>query len=269
MASLYKKPIIVTDPKTGKKVKSRSRKWWGRFKDEDGSERRVPLAGDKLAAQAMLNDLVRKVELRIAGLESPFEKHLSRPLAEHLSDFRNFIEGKGNTDKYARITCRRVQAVLDGCQFLRFSDISPSTVIEWLKNQRVADRLGIKSCNYYLASIKAFLAWMIKDGRTDRNPLAHLAAMNARVDVRRERRCLAPAEFALFLEAACQGKPVRCIAGRNRRMLYILAAGSGLRCSELASLTPESFDLGGDSPRVVLEAAYSKRRRRDTQPLPH
>jgi integrase len=51
-------------------------------------------------------------------------------------------------------------------------------------------------------------------------------------------------------------------------MLYILAAGSGLRCSELASLTPQSFHLDGDSPCVVLEAAYSKRRRRDIQPLP-
>jgi integrase len=137
-----------------------------------------------------------------------------------------------------------------------------------LKVERVAGRLGIKSCNYYLASMKAFLGWMVKDGRTDRNPLAHLAGMNARVDIRRERRCLAPAEFALFLEAAFQGKPVRCIAGRERRMLYILAAGSGLRCSELASLTPQSFHLDGDSPCVVLEAAYSKRRRRDTQPLP-
>jgi Phage integrase family len=51
-------------------------------------------------------------------------------------------------------------------------------------------------------------------------------------------------------------------------MLYLLAANSGFRCSELASLTPESFDLNTDSPSVTVEAAYSKRRREDTQPLP-
>ena len=68
MASLYKKPIKVTDPETGERITARSRKWWGRFKDLDGREKRVPLAIDKTAAQAMLNDLVRKVELEKAKL---------------------------------------------------------------------------------------------------------------------------------------------------------------------------------------------------------
>src|SRR5260370_28109192 len=108
MASLYKKPINVTDPKTGEKFKSRSRKWWGRYRDENGTERRVPLAADKAAAQAMLNELVRQLELRIAGLESPFDKHLKRPLAQHLADFRAILEGTGNTAKHARQTCNRV-----------------------------------------------------------------------------------------------------------------------------------------------------------------
>src|SRR5262245_42020739 len=46
MASLYKKPIVVVDPKTGKKTKTKSKKWWGRYRDETGVERRVPLASD-------------------------------------------------------------------------------------------------------------------------------------------------------------------------------------------------------------------------------
>ncbi|MFN5076512.1 MAG: hypothetical protein ACK5MO_13045 [Planctomyces sp.] len=68
MASLYKKPVILNDPKTDKPVKTKSRKWWGRFKDEHGVERRVPLAVDKAAAQSMLNELVRRTERRAAGL---------------------------------------------------------------------------------------------------------------------------------------------------------------------------------------------------------
>jgi integrase len=268
MASLYKKPIIVTDPKTWERIKARSKKWWGRFRDENGKEKRVPLAADKTAAQAMLNDLVRKVELRIAGLESPFEKHLKRPLKEQVADFRRYLEGKGTTEKHARQTCHRVQAIINGCRFKRLPDISPSAVVDWLKDEREAGRLGVQSSNYYLGCIKSFLAWMIKDCRTDRNPLAHLGAMNAKVDVRRERRCLEPWEFALFLGAASSGKPVRNVTGADRRMLYLLATTSGLRCSELESLTSESFILAADSPCVVVDAAYSKRRRRDTQPLP-
>ena len=50
-------------------------------------------------------------------------------------------------------------------------------------------------------------------------------------------------------------------------MLYRLAASTGLRCSELASLTPESFDLGRKPPVVTVVAAVSKRRREDVLPL--
>jgi integrase len=268
MASLYKKPITVTDPKTGKKVKAKSKKWWGRYRGEHGVERRVPLAVDKGAAQAMLAELVRKAERRAAGIDDPFDEHRCTPLDDHLIDFRQFLEGKGNTEKHARQTSTRVQAIVDGCKFKRVGDVTPSAVVEWLKNERTADRIGIQSSNYYLACIKAFLAWMVKDGRTDRNPLAHHSGMNAKVDVRRERRSLTPDEFALFLEAARTGKPRRKVKGEDRAMLYLLAANSGFRCSELASLTPESFDLASDSPSVTVEAAYSKRRREDVQPLP-
>jgi hypothetical protein len=33
MANLYKKPVVRTDPQTGKRVKTKSKKWWGRFRD--------------------------------------------------------------------------------------------------------------------------------------------------------------------------------------------------------------------------------------------
>ena len=51
MANLYKKPVIRTDRKTGKRIKAKSKKWWGRYRDASGVERRVPLASDKAAAQ--------------------------------------------------------------------------------------------------------------------------------------------------------------------------------------------------------------------------
>ena len=42
MASLYKKPIFARDPKTGQRVKAKSKKWWGRFRDHLGVEHRMP-----------------------------------------------------------------------------------------------------------------------------------------------------------------------------------------------------------------------------------
>jgi site-specific recombinase XerC len=133
-------------------------------------------------------------------------------------------------------------------------------MVDWLKNKRASGLLSVQSSNYYLGCIKSFLSWMVKDGRIDRNPLAHLTTMNAKVDVRRERRCLPPEEFGLFLEAAGQGPRVRKVFGKDRRMVYIPAASSGFRCSELASLTPESFDI---SSIPFLHGSTPRRSRRE------
>jgi integrase len=46
-----------------------------------------------------------------------------------------------------------------------------------------------------------------------------------------------------------------------------VAAGTGFRANELRSLTPESFDLDADPPTITVQAAYSKRRRDDVQPI--
>ena len=54
MASIFKPTYTKTDKKTGKKVKGKSRKWWGRYRDAQGRDTRVPLANDKAAAAAVL-----------------------------------------------------------------------------------------------------------------------------------------------------------------------------------------------------------------------
>jgi len=55
------------------------------------------------------------------------------------------------------------------------------------------------------------------------------------------------------------------MTGEHRYWLYRLALETGLRASELGSLTPESFDL--DAGTVTVAAAYSKHRREDVLPL--
>ncbi len=54
---------------------------------------------------------------------------------------------------------------------------------------------------------------------------------------------------------------------QQRYWLYRLAVETGLRRGELASLTRASFVLEATDPVVTVQAAYSKRRRADVQPL--
>lgn len=55
--------------------------------------------------------------------------------------------------------------------------------------------------------------------------------------------------------------------GPDRAMAYRVALGTGFRAKELRSLTPASFNLDGNPPTVTVQAAYSKRRRLDIQPI--
>ena len=61
---------------------------------KNGVEKRVPLATDKLAAQTMLNELVKKAERRASGVEDVFEVHRKRKLLEHLEDFASHLTSR-------------------------------------------------------------------------------------------------------------------------------------------------------------------------------
>jgi len=264
---MFRRKYFTMDPQTGKRVQRRTKKWYAWLKNGEGILRRVSLASDRTASQTMLNEMVKKAELTRVGLSDPFEESRKRPLTEHLADFQRYLESKGNTFAYAGKTVGRVRAILDGCKFKFMADVTSSAVVEWLAGEREAGRMGIKTSNYYLRDVKAFCYWLVKDRRTNDNPLAHLAGMNATVEAGRQRRTLSEQEFSALVDAARQGASIRGLNGIDRAILYTVASYVGFRASELASLTPESFDLDSDPATVTVEAAYSKRRRCDVQSL--
>lgn len=69
------------------------------------------------------------------------------------------------------------------------------------------------------------------------------------------------------MEAAATGPEVVCLSGQDRAMMYILSAWTGYRKGEIGSLTKRSIRLDDDPPTVTVAAAYSKRKRQDTQVL--
>jgi site-specific recombinase XerD len=266
MASLYRKPIVVTDPRTGRRVKTKSKKWWGRYRDQHGTEKRVPLATDKRAAETLLNELVRKVERAKAGLVDPFELHHQRPLAEHIRDFKKYLQAKERTHRYISETIFQVRAVVTGCKFQKIQDLSPSRVQEYLASLREGGR-GASSSNHYLRAIKMFARWLVRDRRTHDNCLAHLSTLNEDVDRRHVRRPLTVDEFARLVQTAETSKKIRNINGPDRAILYIVGAYTGYRRNEIGSVTKRSFCFDSEPPTLTVEAGYSKHRRTDVLPL--
>ena len=165
MANLYKKPIRITDPKTGKKTKAKSKKWWGQFRDESGVERRVPLAADKTAAQAMLNERVRKVERAKAGLVDPTEEQRKRPLSEHVADFERYLKNKGVTPKQVHSAASQLQRMIGARKWKLTGDISASDSLDFLGDLRVAGK-SAQTFNHYLKSAKQFTRWLVEKPHT-------------------------------------------------------------------------------------------------------
>src|SRR5262245_8408997 len=120
-----------------KKLKKKSSKWYGRV---PGSAKPTPLSTNKVAAQQLLAELVRKAELGRAGIGDPFEEHRKRPLSEHLADFRRELEARGNAPRYTDLVVSRLQDLLRDCGFCFTSDFSASRVMDWLAGLRLQGR---------------------------------------------------------------------------------------------------------------------------------
>ncbi len=144
----------------------------------------------------------------------------------------------------------------------------PRATAEALQD-RLCRGVSVETTNQYLAHLKTFFRWLVRDRRTGENPFAHLEAGNAQVDRRHDRRELTADEMRHLLAAARDSaRMFRGLTGPDRYHLYATACGTGFRASALASLTPESFDLDAEAPTVTLAARSNKSRTGKVQPLP-
>ncbi|VAX35740.1 hypothetical protein MNBD_PLANCTO02-2666, partial [hydrothermal vent metagenome] len=265
-ASLYKQSTTKIDKQTGKKVRSKSRKWYGQYRDTNGKTKRVPLCRDKSAAQSLLNDLVRTANRKQAGLIDQYDEHLERGIDIHLEDFKQSLLEKNSSPRHITQTCNRLALVISECDFRTLADLSGSSVSHWLLQMRKSEDFGIQTSNYYLGVIKQFGNWLVQNRRLAENPFQYLKRLNAQVDNKRTRRTLSDVDFDHLLGCTSTGKTFRGLTGSDRAVLYLTAVNTGFRASELASLKIKNINFDKSLPSITVDASYSKRRREDNQP---
>ncbi len=253
--------------KNGEKCRIETPEWYVRYKDLDGEWKWHKGYTDHAATQTLAAQIQQRVDRKISGHADPFDDHYRRPLSEHLGDFEKDLRSRVSSEKHASQVVRMATAVMTGCKFARITDIQASRVQLFLADLRKKGR-SIQTAKHYLRGAKQFCAWLVKDRRANENRIAYLEPGNVETDRRRIRRALSADEVQWLLRVTVRSETTfRYLTGEDRFVLYYVALGSGLRASEVASLTPESFDLDAGTPIVVVEAANSKRRCRDEQPL--
>ncbi len=264
MASVYK-------PKKDKN--NRSARWHYKYKDEHGKWK----AGRGFTDKQETLDLARRLETeakkRRDGLvddrDLRLAEHRRMPIQDHIGAYEAALRAKGSSSDHIKQTIAYVEAARTDLGWKTLVDLSAECVQGWLAELRDSRGISARTLNARRTALRGFTRWCVRHGRLSTDPLLAVSPARESTDRRRTRR---PIDLHMlnWLVAAAESGPVRKgISGRDRAMLYKLMAATGLRRGEASSVSARSFHLDGDEPYVVVEAAHSKRRRQDEQPIPH
>ncbi|MFO0825905.1 MAG: recombinase family protein [Gemmataceae bacterium] len=264
------KTVVCPLTKDGTKYLKPAAKWYGKYRDADGNLQKPPLSSSKEAALTMLSKLLDEVDRERAGQRDPFKQHRKTPLTTHVAEWLGVLKARGRDEEYIALKKARVTAILDGCGFVFACDMAAEPLERFLESLRTGEKkLSVQTTNDYLQATSQFCNWMVENNRMERNPFARVQKGNAERDRRHIRRPLSITELqTLITSTKAKGKVRRKLPAESRAVLYAVAAYSGYRAGELACLTPDNFQLDGDTPTIELSGEHTKNGKDASQPIP-
>ena len=271
------KQVRKSSPGARKKTE-KSKIWTARYRDANGSIKEITLYRDKEASRQKLAELIRTASQTETGLVSDFDETAKRPILEHIEDWLASLRDRNRSTLHVSKLGGYVKKTSQACGWKRLKEISLSDAEKHLAERRetVIDAegksirgLSVAASNDHIAALKNFGNWLVnaRPKRWPHNPFSGMKKLNSATDIRLERRPANADEFQKLLIATANGKPFRGLTGEDRVVLYLVATETGLRASELASLTLANLALAGDIPTITVQAGDSKRGRRDVQPI--
>jgi len=259
-------------------------KWY----DHDGKRKeKSTRTTDFRTAERLAGKWEADALLRREGVIDPradrWSQHEASPLVEHIGEFVDSLRSANVSEARVKSAKARLCRLSKNVKADRISDLTPARVLAALDMIRKAGA-SLSTLNGYVAIVKQFAGWLVREGRTATNPIAHLSGYNAETERKRVRRDLSPEEVARVV-AASQAHPTVKIPKRyrdekkvlrtsmiamhypERAWAYRLACETGFRIGEVSTLTPDSFDFTANPPLVLLAACDSKNRKAVGQPI--
>jgi integrase len=242
--------------------------WHIRFRDPK-TRRLVTFTGyaDRQATEQLAARLVREASRHAEDMGPPASvaKGGESAMPALLDRFERDLRSAGRTEKHIQMRlahCRQTAAAL---RWSVARDLDAGRLQQWLAERRAPGEASIsgRTAAHWLTSLKAFGYWLVRVKALGANPLADASGPTV-TDTPHARRTLSPKELAVFFQSVAGD--FRGLSGPDRAILYRVAAGTGLRRNELASLTSESFHLT-DTPTVTLAAGFAKNRKAAVLPL--
>lgn len=168
-------------------------------------------------------------------------------MERELSDFVTYLVAERNASPYTIANyereIREFMGFAQGSRVQSWAAVDRNLVLGWLQSLRQRG-LVVQSVSRRLYELRAFYAWLQREGLIPANPLALISG--PKTPLRRPRFLSVKEAFAL-LDAPDTSKPIGL---RDRAILELLYAG-GVRIGELVRLDRASIDLQAKTALVL------------------
>ena len=277
-----KRKSLLTDD--GRHMLVESQMYYMKYIDENGLEQiQNTKVRDREVAKQILAAREKRVSEICSGLLDPvaerIQKANKKPIKAHIDDYKTYLKNANRSEYHIEVTVRHLHEAIDFLNLSKINEMTPEramSFVGWLRTETLEKKRSLnghthrspRTVNSYIVSLKSFYRWLTTTGRLAHHPIANLKKLPEETDRRRERRALTNAEFNKLFETTYNSpKKIQGVDGPTRATLYLVAALTGLRRKELASLTRENFRLDGSTPTVRIQGAYSKNKKTDEIPL--
>lgn len=220
--------------------------------------------GDKGVATGRAREFVEAKIESLVLKQDPVARTENLGVAAALREYTDDIRAKGRTEKQAKLVHRRIERVIEQAGITEYAQLDPvlaTKTIRELWDQGVFTTAT--SANRYRECLRSWSTWMKRNKRWTVDVLEDMERLQGDSTNSRPRARLTREQLDHLLASTRSEPSRRNLFGIERSWLYALAAMTGLRASELASLTPKSFHLEGVRPYVEVSPTISKRRKHD------
>jgi len=264
--------------------------WLIQFNAPDGHRRSLNGGTYKPAARALAERIERLVSLRRAGLPltqdmrrwledidpkikekfvrwgllEPQQAFSAHPINEHVKAYMEHCRHVGHSAKHLQMKQKFLDDLVKRVGATRLIDLEPNAVQRHLRLLKDEGR-SARTVNQARAAAVAFVNWCVSTGRTNENRLSIIPKLDEKRDRRRVRRALSDEELSWLLKTAKKWDDKHGQRFASRYAVYLTAAMTGLRRSELRQITWADVDL--DAGVLRITAAIGKSKREDFVPM--
>ncbi len=208
--------------------------------------------GNKLDEDASL----RRENLVDVRLED-IAKEGAKPLSEALDAYQASLSASGKSQDHIDRTRNKFEAIAKFAKWVTLADIQPDGLNGFSAKLRKQGK-SARTIASYIQAARGFTRWALTNSKLASNTLVTCEKPNEEKDRRLVRRYLTHQEWT-WLDSTTRQSQVRFnLTGQERAVLYSLAIQTGLRSSELRSLTRGSLFLKGPKPYVIAKAGDTK-----------